>query len=265
MVGVTARSLLSIALLIFALSMASAQVSVDRQVPAGIVADEGFTITLTVTVTVTGTFDIAELVPEGWQITNWGASGNSSRVRFEVLSVPYRGEQKSAYHWKFDEPVGKQVVLSYTIRPSSGYSGFQTLTYVYTFPGGFTANDYTLFISPSAFPIAVCGNNVCELGETGTGCPSDCAGQVITATNMLILLIVAGAVATVIYLVIQRVPRPALPARYAEPGAEEIALEAVMLPAERVRAARRRPKRYRAKGFVAETIARFEQLKKRLK
>jgi len=247
------KALLVVFSLIFLISAANSLLNVERQAPPTAVTDAGYTVNLVIKPENLTTFDIAEMLPTDWAIENWTVSGNTSKVRYEVLSVPYRGEQKSAYHWRFNQT--SEVHLSYTVKPKPGFIGFQTLVNVYTYPGGFDAKEYTLFTSGTVFKTAACGNNICEIlfGETQESCPQDCNVQVDIVTIFIVLLI-ALVVAAIVYVL----KRKQATVSYETLKPQEIILEAeATIP--------RKPKKRKPKTYYHQAVNWFDKIKKSLK
>ena len=86
-------------------------------------------------------FDVVEILPYGWEITNWTA--NVGNVMSESKDVNYNNMLSSAFRWKFDG-ANQDVVLTYTLKPTT--MGQQKITTVWTYPEGFGSNDYVILV-----------------------------------------------------------------------------------------------------------------------
>lgn len=184
---------------VLVITTVNAQLDVDRQIPISNGQVSELKITVVLTPEDINNFDIAELFPANWQLVKWESFGNKNTVKYEAIDVEYQGEQKVAHHWRFEE--SNKVMLKFTMMPAEDFSGVQEIIAIYTNPNGFNTDTYTLSTSGLVVKTAECGDNVCDafLGENEENCPQDCVGITINLLDIVVILIIAGIIATVMY------------------------------------------------------------------
>jgi hypothetical protein len=159
----------------FVFSIASAfQVKVDSPVN---VSNGIFEINISIAPEGETQFDIVELVPLSWQVVDWNSSSSVSMPEHRIMN--YMGENLSAYRWKF---VNANSNVSLVIKVKPSFEG-DTLTTVWTYPNGFGSQSVSIKVNP------VCGNGVCEPGETYSSCPSDCKALMSSKVGLMWILI----------------------------------------------------------------------------
>lgn len=162
-----------IAMMFMVSAVYAAEVSVSKSFPSRVDPNGVLTVTFTISPgeLISG-FDLAELIPEGWTVSNWDVSGyQKSHVTQETRTQSYGGNTYAAYHWKFGNEFSSPVTFTYTLNVpvSSGDYGFVS---IWTYPGGFSSDSKTLSVAEA--PTVVCGDGTCNGDETYQTCPSDC-------------------------------------------------------------------------------------------
>jgi hypothetical protein len=161
---------------LIAINISFAEVEVSNSFDDSLQVDESFTSRLSTTAVSNPEFDISELLPSGWEITDWSVSGNQSAVIFSKEgTVSYGGTVREVYKWKFSSPAPNGIEIQYTAIPRRG--GNFNITTVITFnsPAGFSSYDNEVYVGGGTAEI-MCGNGICEsiYGENSETCAEDC-------------------------------------------------------------------------------------------
>lgn len=175
------------------LSIANAQIGIVKDIPEEFKVREASTVQITIKPVSYESFDIAELLPVGWEISSWEASGNFSMVILEHTKTSYLDSVREVYTWSSTGPTNQDIVITYTFTPRSvGTYNITTVT-TYSPPPGFDTEDMQVsVVSPKL--LSECGNNICEAlyGETYITCSEDCGLEAReNALVMLAILLIA--------------------------------------------------------------------------
>lgn len=150
-------------------SVIAADVSVSRSMPSRV--DPQGVLTVSFSITPSGTvsgFDLAELIPQTWEIADWSVSGfNKNDIDMDVKdSQEFMGATYKGYHWKFNEDLTSSLTLTYTINvPVS--SGNYNFVGIWTYPGGFDKNEKTLSVAVAPTTTTTTTTVGIPIGETG--------------------------------------------------------------------------------------------------
>jgi len=129
---------------VFLFSVANAAIIVERSANASATNQNLFAVDLSITPVDTSKYDIAELFPVGWSLSDWHVSGNETSVTFEQQQTIYQGSQVQMFHWNFSD--NNHVLLKYEVRSTPGIVGQAKLISVVVYPGGFDTNTYLLVV-----------------------------------------------------------------------------------------------------------------------
>jgi hypothetical protein len=186
--------LIAVSLLVIGVSFA--QIDISRTSSSPVQVNEPYTATLKTGAVTYSQFDIAELLPVGWELTDWGVSGNASAVKFEHSTTSYIGSVREVYKWSFSEAAPNGAEVRYTAIPRRAGSFNITTMTTYTSPAGFSSSENKIFVGGTT-PNMMCGNNICEsiYGENLFTCPQDCRFNLLSNPMvMLSVLILAMAI-----------------------------------------------------------------------
>jgi hypothetical protein len=178
------------------ISISAAEIDVSRTASESIQVNEPYTATLKTGTVTYSQFDIAELLPVGWELVDWSVSGNASAVNFEHSTTSYIGSVREVYKWSFSEAAANGIELGYTAIPRRAGSFNITTMLTYSSPAGFSSAENKIFVGGTT-PGMMCGNNICEslYGENVFTCPQDCRFNMLTNPMvMLSVLILAMAI-----------------------------------------------------------------------
>ena len=124
--------------------------------------------------------DVGIVVPKGITLNSWDIYGlPKSNVNYTVEEV----YGKTMYHFKINNVDKQSTLVTYFKVTSSGKLDY-VITYKY---GNFTSMAYKS--SYIKLKEAVCGNGICEPGETPYNCPTDCS--INEKTNYLLITVIA--------------------------------------------------------------------------
>lgn len=189
------KKALALIMLIFLISTAFAQVSVEKVSSMTAVINDTITVTIKISVdSPQSAVDIVEFVPLSWKITNWDVSGyNKSNVAYDYVDkIIFAGKERSAAHWRFKD-VSNQITITYTTNAATADLHSEFLT-VWTYPGGFKTKSSFVTVLPKA-GIPYCGNMICDSGENMFNCPQDCPAETqIKLLPVNLTLIIALAI-----------------------------------------------------------------------
>jgi hypothetical protein len=178
------------------ISISAADIGISRTASEPVQVNEPYTATLKTGAVTYSQFDIAELLPVGWELVDWSASGNASAVKFEHSTTSYIGSVREVYKWSFSEAAANGVEVKYTAIPRRAGSFNITTMTTYSSPAGFSSAENKIFVGGTT-PNMMCGNDICELlyGENVFTCPQDCRFNMLTNPMvMLSVLILAMAI-----------------------------------------------------------------------
>ncbi len=125
-------------------------VSVDRSMPASVDPSSTFTVSFTINPEGSLTaFDLADFVPNGWNLNDWSVSGYSkSDVTFDSQVRDYQGKTRNGLHWKFSKAFSSAVTLTYTMTAPAAAGSYEFIA-VWTYPGGFNSKPASLNVAPA--------------------------------------------------------------------------------------------------------------------
>ena len=204
-VSVLKRLLLVIIFTVFLISAANAQLIAINELPQEFSYGTDTQGKITVSPTGESKFDISLMLPVTWEITDWSVTGNISAVTFEKTTVSYKDKVSEAFHWFFDGPTTKDIVLTYKTKPMS--TGEHNITLLWFYSGGFGSKDDSIYASAEKMGLTSCGNKICDdaYGESLFNCPLDCAFKYLnsiwawTAILVVALLVILFGLGYKIY------------------------------------------------------------------
>ncbi|MBI4170160.1 MAG: hypothetical protein HY514_00560 [Candidatus Aenigmarchaeota archaeon] len=130
------------------LSTPAFAVSVDRNMPSVVDPSSAFTVSFTINPEGSLTaFDLADFVPNGWNLNDWSVSGYSrSDVTFDSQVRDYQGKTRNGLHWKFSKAFSSPITLAYTMTAPAATGGYEFIA-VWTYPGGFNSRAASLLVA----------------------------------------------------------------------------------------------------------------------
>jgi len=173
---------------ILALPVVFAKIEVNMATPTSV----GFNQSAAFKIIVSSTeekFDIAQIIPAGWQIISWGTEGIAKEeLTAETKEIEYAGNPSTAYHWASSK--AGTFNITFTLVPLS--FGQQEITTLWVYPGSFDSKSFSI----NVWSQTICGNGICEsaLGENSLTCPADCK-PVKLSLFWVILLVAATFIA----------------------------------------------------------------------
>jgi hypothetical protein len=111
-------------------------------------------------------FDLAEMIPHGWKISNWDISGYGGEVKFEQQEQDYMGTKYNTNHWQFKDSVSGTVELKYVIsnKPEGKY-GFVS---VWVWPGNFQSKNFDVNVDAKTTETSITGYSIApQTSKTG--------------------------------------------------------------------------------------------------
>lgn len=137
------KKILFLALLVMSTAVFAA--SVDRSMPERVEPSTTFTATFTINPEGTlSAFDLADFVPNGWNLNDWSVSGYSkSDVVYDSQVREYQGKTRNGLHWAFKKPLNAPVTLSYTMTAPAAQGTYEFIA-VWTYPSGFNSKTSSL-------------------------------------------------------------------------------------------------------------------------
>ncbi|MFH0961745.1 MAG: hypothetical protein V1820_03620 [archaeon] len=172
-----AAAIIFLLALVVGVASAATSVSFEFTGPDGILPGKtgAYRATISPNEAVSG-FDLAVLVPSGWSIDSWSASGYSrSAITLDTRSRSYRGLPYTAYHWKFANALsaGENISFSLNVKvPETEAIGTRKeISAIWTNPSGFGTENRNVSIASASI---LCGDGACSSGETCSTCPKDC-------------------------------------------------------------------------------------------
>jgi hypothetical protein len=136
------RKLLLVVLIVFSFNIAFAEMQVEHNYKD---FSEGEQIKISVIITHdsgSNAFDVAEMVPYGWQIQDWSIRNNNSAVPFETAAQEYLGKTYNMNHWIFNKESSHEILLDYTVSgKQAGNYGFVS---IWTCLNSFGSEDFTV-------------------------------------------------------------------------------------------------------------------------
>ena len=85
-------------------------------------------------------FDLGELIPENWQITNWTVN---AETQFESVAGEFMGKDCNINHWRFNS-ITKDTEVVYRISPKQ--AGNYEIVSVWFYPNGFNMGKMSIKI-----------------------------------------------------------------------------------------------------------------------
>src|SRR3989338_1036954 len=139
------KIIFAIALLLMAASVFAA--TADRSMPSRVDPSSEFTVSFTINPEGALTaFDLADFVPNGWNLNSWSVSGYSrSDVKFDSQVREYQGQTRNGLHWALNKSFSNPVTLSYTITAPASTGSYEFIA-VWTYPGGFNSKTSSLTV-----------------------------------------------------------------------------------------------------------------------
>lgn len=108
---------------------------------------------------------ISEVLPSGWSISSWVASG----AKEEKSAIAYAKKSTGEYQWSFTAS-SETPSLSYTLKVPSSALGTYNFDAVYVLPPANMNNLKKSLI----VRVIKCGDGVCEGSENSDNCVADC-------------------------------------------------------------------------------------------
>lgn len=85
-------------------------------------------------------FDIVQILPNGWQVTNWTSDHNAF---FETRDIGYVGKNVSAFRWNFENATGDTTII---YKAKAATMGINQITTIWISPEGFGSKDNTISV-----------------------------------------------------------------------------------------------------------------------
>lgn len=129
---------------LFLLSLANADVLVNRDMKNSTTDANILVVTLSIIPENVDKYDIAELYPQTWSLVSWDVSGNATPVTFEQQAYTYADKPVNLFHWYFND--NSKTILTYNVKSSQTVSGQDQLTSIVVYPGGFKTDTYMIVL-----------------------------------------------------------------------------------------------------------------------
>ena len=120
-------------ILVCFLPIAFADPSVSKQIPNEVQENIDFTVTLVIDTDSVDKFDIAEFIPEDWEITDWDIKPELN-IDFDSITMNFMKETRNMNHWKFNS-VADEITIEYTVQ-AEGLGTYEFIT-LWLHPNGF--------------------------------------------------------------------------------------------------------------------------------
>lgn len=186
------------ALLLVASVALAADVAVTKDMPNTIGPNEVLTVTFTIkpgTEAITN-FDLAELLPQGWTVSEWSVTGIAKDdVTFDAQDQTWREATYSGNHWEFDE-ISSDVTVTY--KTTTGSEAEYNIIAIWTWPGGYDKAERELTVgtptgdeTPTPPPSTTPTDTTPTETTTPTEQPMDWTWIIV---GIVIVVIIIGAV-----------------------------------------------------------------------
>jgi hypothetical protein len=182
-------SVVLLLVVLLALPVALAEVTVTKTFPPSAKADEEITAVIVIqTDQWVDSLDLHEFTPKDWIITGWQITGfDKSNVFYETRNMPYLEKEWTLSHWMFNKKFYGEITINYQLTPKEAGT-FETLT-TWAYPGGFDSSITYLGVLPSIIEFPEKAVSLLPEGEKRIVIQ----GITIDFTVVVTILIIAGS------------------------------------------------------------------------
>ncbi|MCD6547545.1 MAG: hypothetical protein J7K22_03265 [Nanoarchaeota archaeon] len=171
------KKLVFFALMFFMFSIAYSKVSVQTNIPERLTYKVPVNMIINIS-SDSQKYDVALITPIGWDVIWYNVSTSSG---FDKKDSLYLGQESTVFRWIFRNVSEKNVYINLSFVPLS--TGEFKVYVLWTYPGGFSSKEFKVSLTP------VCGNYICEPGESVFICPIDCG---LFSKTFLVLILIAA-------------------------------------------------------------------------